>query len=186
MKTWSCALAAALGLMFAVMPEKVQADEVQVTINLTLTGSATACGGPCIEGLNASYLWDTTTQSVVPGSISDTITGPINYGIVTISGTSTDLQTEFSDGIGDYFTLGMDLGVGSPVLGTYTGTSGPGSVFLAGNACVSAECIADLSNGTLSAFSVTVATTPEPGTGLLFVTGLLGLVAIPLARKRFA
>jgi len=186
MKVWSCALAAALGLMVAVTPGKVQADEVQVTINLALTGSATACsGGPCVEGLNASFLWDTSTQSVVPDSISDTITGPINYGTVTISGTSTDLQTEFSDGIGDFFTLGMDLGAGSPVLGTYTGTSGPGSIFLAGNACVSAKCIADLSNGTISAASVTVVATPEPGSGLLFVMGLLGLIAIPLALKRF-
>lgn len=198
MKIWVLGLVA-LGLAALTAPTRVQADIVQVNVSLTLDGSSTACSGPCTETLTGSFQWNTATESLV-GSTSFTISGPINYGTLSVLGSSTDtnLDAEFSDVGGDHLTVGFDLGSGSPVLGSYTGVGGSptaGDFFLVSEGCGTALCTSDFPGGgatTIAAATATVtqvstpAPTPEPGTlGLLFA-GFLGMTALGWYQTRSA
>ncbi len=198
MKIWVLGLVA-LGLAALTVPTRVQADIVQVNVSLTLDGSATACSGQCTETLTGSFEWNTATETAV-GTPSFTISGPINYGTLSILAGSTDtnLQAEFSDTNGDFLTVGFDLGNGSPVLGSYTGVTGSptaGDFFLVGDSCGSGSttCKAEfpgkvttIVSATASVTLASTGATPEPDTLSMLFAGFLGMTALGLYRTRSA
>lgn len=194
MKFWACALAT-LGLATLMIAGTTRADVVKVGLDVTLDGSSTACGGPCVETLTGSLLWNTATQSLVPGSASINVTGPIAYATFTDLGgsTNTDLQVEFSDAGGDFFAVGFDLGSGSPVLGSYTGiprgqTPAPGDFFFVNAGCMTSLCSTDFpsANTTPTVATGSLSATPEPGTAGLLLAGLLCVGGLGWSRKLLA
>lgn len=194
MKFWGCALVT-LGLATLLAAGTTQADVVKVSLGLTLNGSSTACGGPCIETLSGSLLWNTTTESLIPGSASIGITGPLSFVTFRVLGgsTNTDLQVEFSDAGGDFMTIGFDLGSGSPVLGSYIGipngqTPAPGDFFLVGSGCMTSLCNTDFPSAvdTITGATGSVSATPEPGTAGMLLAGLLCAGGLGWCRKLLA
>jgi PEP-CTERM motif len=202
MKKKLCFLSAMLGLL-ALFATGAWADEVEVTMDFTVTG-ASLCGSggtsACVDTLQGSFIWNNATDAVVSGSISVTITGPLDYGNLTVSGpisvgSLNAIETMFQDPGGDYATFGILFSGSNLTPGTYTYATG--SILTAGTVrTVDAKCVSPTDmcltffpkggttfNGTVTITAVAPTTVPEPGTLGLLSTGVMGFAG--LFRRRF-
>lgn len=188
--------ASLLPVLFAVLAIGARADDVKITMDLTVTG-ASACGSggtsPCVDTLVGSFIWNTATNSVV-GTPSVTITGPLNYGDLTISGPTAvgslnAIEATFTDPGSDFASFGIFYSGSSLTPGTYTYATG--TPFAGTVKAVDAQCVSTSDNcllyfpghggttffGTVTVTSVTT-TTPEPSSMLFLGTGLAGIAGV--------
>lgn len=193
-----CFWAAVLSLL-AISATGAWANDVEVTMDFTVTG-ASACGSggtsACVDTLMGSFIWNTSTNSIV-GTPSVTITGPLDYGMLTISGpisfgSVNALEASFQDPGGDYATFAIffssSLNTGTYPYDTTAGVVG--TVTVAAGKCISTtdNCLTYFPTGTTT-FDGTVTitpvmtTVPEPGTMGFLSTGLVGIAG--LFRRRF-
>lgn len=179
-----------------ILASAAWADDVKITMDFTVTG-ASACGSggtsPCLDTLVGSFVWNTATNSIV-GTPSVTITGPLDYGNLSVSGPKSfgslsAIQVTFTDPGMDFASFGIFYS-GSLTPGTYsyaTGTPGAGSVIVVDAQCVSTSdnCITFFPShggttfdGTVVVTSVTTTATPEPSSMLFLGTGLAGIAGL--------
>ena len=183
-----CFLPVMFGLLALLATGAWATEVVGVTINITATG-ASVCGSsgtsPCVDTLDGSFLWSNITQSVVSGSISDTVTGPIDYRTLTVSDpisistTINAIQVMFEDTAGDYATFAIFFSDSNLRTGTYNYTTTPaaGTFGVVASNCVASPCSDYFPNGGTT-FSGTVTVVPEPGSLGLLGTGIAGIFGL--------
>lgn len=184
----------------AVLATGAWADEVKVTMDFTVTG-ASICGSggtsPCVDTLVGSFLWNNTTGKMVPGSASVMITGPLDYGMLAVTGpvsvgSVSAIEETFTDPGGDYASFATFFS-SNLTPGTYSYDTMPGvagTVTGVGGKCVSTtdNCLTYFPKGStfggmVVVTEVTTTTTPEPGTLGLLGTGVVGIAG--LFRRKF-
>lgn len=194
-----------LFVIIVAAPITVRADSiVAVTItNLTFNTFNSCCGS---QTVNATFLWDNTTNSFVPGSLSATTSGALGSSFTVTpatSGPGFSLSTLPSNPISATIVFSMtSFSPGLLSLGTYssfttTPISPPGTVFsylACGNlACTSgtgffgtnfAGGVFVFKGAFASSGSIIVSGVPEPGSLFLLCTGLLGLGPLVLKSRR--
>lgn len=190
MKTTKWGTALLLGLIALMGPRAAQADDiVQINIsNLTTTGNP-VCGpsgtgdgtgtSHCIDTLNASWLYDSTTNTIVPGTLSSMSTGdvPLPFFETVTEPIASGIQTNFF--------FGHNSGL-LDVLFEYNTELLPGNVinFQAAFLSCSFTCNDEFSPtpDLINPAAVTLSAVPEPASLALLGTGLL--VAAGLLRRR--
>jgi hypothetical protein len=178
---------AALAGVLAIIAVPCLADTI-VTIdmaNITFTGNNSCTPSPCKDVFNATWMWDTTTKSIVPSSMSVSNSGVLgNFSLYSITTYSFQFN---STTLPDYDASLWYFGSSFPALGAYPLSE----VYLyCGGGVCSTDFGARYSNPTSGAVTVTnspAPTVPEPSTLSLLGLGC-GILAMAgfTSRRRHA
>ena len=173
---------AALAILLAAIVVPSRADSI-VAIdmsNISFTGNH-VCGGICKDTFNATWDWDATTKSVVPGSVNVSNSGPLgNLSLTYVTSYSFQFN---STSLPDYDAITWYFGSNFPASGTY-------DLSEAYLYCGGGVCAADFGSGYSDPKSgkITVAPVlspvPEPSSISLLGLGILALGSLAWWKSR--
>jgi hypothetical protein len=176
---------AALVGVLAVLAVPCLADSIDSIdmANITFTGNNSCTPSPCKDIFNATWLWDATTDSVVPNSMSVSNSGVLgNFSLYDVTTYSFQFN---STTLPDYDASLWYFGSSFPALGTYPLSE----VYLY---CGGGVCSTDFGSGYSNPSSGTVTVTdppvpavPEPSSFslLLLGSGILAMAGIASRRR---
>lgn len=162
----------AVGLLGVARP--AQASAVQITLsNLVFDSSSSGS-----EVFSGSFLVDTATDEAISSSIS--ATGVVALDFFGVDGTGSEpLQFAFDDGLDDSLFLNLSSGLSSASYGF-----GDSFIFPTGVLGSLGFSLEFASSGSFSVSGAGIAPTPESGSGMLLLTGLLLLLAGQVVHRR--
>ena len=163
------------------------ANQVSVTLSNIMFTGLNACSGICKETFNASFIWDTASGTVVPGTMITNTTGPL--------GPFNQFSTANSSfpGIPDLIWKGslpstihwipLDNPPGWPSPGTYAPTNVSLHCQLGSEVDPCADLFGFVTSIPATTGSISVSAVPEPSTAILMALGILGFVLLLLRQQ---
>ena len=177
-------------VLLCLVKTPVYADQLSVSLsNITFIG-LNACSGTCQEIFSASFLWETTTAGIVPGSMSTSSTGPLGPfnafsvtssafpGIPNIIWREPPLPSTIQ-------WIPSDNPPGWPHPGSYSASNVSLHCQLGSEVDPCADLFGFVSSLPASSGRITVTSTvPEPSTAMLLATGILLLFTLRFLYRR--
>jgi len=167
-------IAIVFALAAAALPSRADTIVSIDLSNITYIGNNT-CGGTCKDVFNASWLWDATTDAIVPSSLTVSNTGIL--GSVALYATTTYSFQFNSTDPSTYQALSWYYSSNFPALGTYA----INDLYLY---CESGPCSTEFASDTYispSSGKITIAavsSVPESSSFLLLACGLSAVAGI--------